>query len=49
MKRLPLFLSFLLFLGVCMSGTYWTMQFIKPQNRQVAPLKSAEQIGRAHV
>ncbi|HEX7644201.1 MAG TPA: type II secretion system protein N [Burkholderiaceae bacterium] len=42
MKRLPLFLSFLLFLGVCMSGTYWTMQFIKPQNRQVAPLKSAE-------
>ena len=42
MKRLPLFLSFLLFLGVCMSGTFWTMQFIKPQNRQVAPIKAAE-------
>jgi general secretion pathway protein C len=42
MKRLPIFLSFLLFLGLCMSGTYWTMQFIKPQNRQVAPPKAAE-------
>ena len=42
MKRLPILLSFLLFLGVCMSGTYWTMQFIKPQARQVAPPKVQE-------
>lgn len=42
MKRLPLFLCFLLFLGVCMSGTFWTMQFIKPQVRPVAPLKASE-------
>ena len=40
MKRLPLFLSFLLFLGVCMSGTFWTMQFIKPQARPVAAVKA---------
>lgn len=42
MKRLPILLSFVLFLGVCMSGTYWAMQFIKPQVRQVAPVKQAE-------
>ncbi len=42
MKRLPILLSFMLFLGVCMSGTYWTMQFIKPKARQVAPPKAPE-------
>ena len=39
MKRLPILLSFVLFLGVCMSGTYWALQFIKPQPRPVAPIK----------
>jgi len=42
MKRLPILLSFMLFLGVCMSGTYWTMQFVKPKARQVAPPKGEE-------
>jgi len=36
MKRWPIFFSFLLFLGLCMSATYWVMQFIKPEARIVA-------------
>ncbi|HEY8023972.1 MAG TPA: type II secretion system protein N [Burkholderiaceae bacterium] len=36
MKRWPILFSFLLFLALCMSGTYWVMQFIKPEVRSVA-------------
>ncbi len=32
MKRWPILLSFLLFLGLSVSVTYWVMQFIKPKS-----------------
>lgn len=35
-KRLPLLLSFVLFLALCASAAYWGMQLFKPQNRVVA-------------
>jgi general secretion pathway protein C len=40
MKRWPIIMSFLLFLGLCMSATYWVMQFIKPEARVVAMPKA---------
>lgn len=36
MKRLPLFVSILLFAALCMSATYWAMQWLKPPQRPVA-------------
>jgi len=36
MKRLPLVVAFVLFVGVCMSVAYWGMQFFKPPARPVA-------------
>jgi general secretion pathway protein C len=42
MKRAPILLSFLLFVALCASGTYWTMQWLKPVARPVvAPKQSA--------
>lgn len=36
MKRLPLVVSFLLFIGLCASLAYWAMQLFKPPVRPVA-------------
>lgn len=36
MKRWPILLSFLLFVGLCASITFWAMQFMKPVPRPVA-------------
>jgi general secretion pathway protein C len=36
MKRLPLFVSFILFIALCVSAAYWTIQFLKPPVRAVA-------------
>lgn len=36
-KRLPLFLSFILFIALCVSVTFWGMQFFKPSTRVDAP------------
>jgi general secretion pathway protein C len=36
MKRWPVLLSFLLFVGLCASVTFWAMQFMKPASRPVA-------------
>ncbi len=35
MKRAPLITSFILFIALCASATYWAMQFIKPAQRAV--------------
>ena len=39
MKRGPMLLSFLLFVGLCASGTYWAMQWFKPVARAVVAPK----------
>ncbi len=36
MKRMPLITSFVLFLALCVSAAYWTMQLFKPPMRSVA-------------
>ena len=36
MKRWPLLVSFVLFIALCVSATYWGMQFYKPPARAVA-------------
>lgn len=36
MKRWPLLTSFVLFIALCVSATYWGMQFYKPPARPVA-------------
>lgn len=36
MKRWPLLTSFILFIALCVSATYWGMQFYKPPARPVA-------------
>jgi general secretion pathway protein C len=36
MKRWPVLLSFVLFVGLCASVTFWAMQFMKPAPRPVA-------------
>jgi general secretion pathway protein C len=36
MKRWPILVSFVLFVGLCASATFWAMQFFKPTVRQVA-------------
>ncbi|GAA4022256.1 type II secretion system protein N [Actimicrobium antarcticum] len=38
MKRLPMIVSFVLFIALCASATYWTLQFMKPQQRPMAPI-----------
>lgn len=41
-KRLPLIVSFVLFIVLCGSGTYWYMQlFKKPPERPLAPLQAS--------
>lgn len=39
MKRWPTLVSFVLFIGLCASGTFWTMQLFTPAFRPVAALK----------
>ncbi len=39
MKRWPILLSFILFVGLCVSGTFWAMQLFKPAVRPVAAPK----------
>jgi general secretion pathway protein C len=41
MKRWPIFVSFVLFVGLCASATFWAMQLFKPATRPVAIPKSA--------
>jgi len=36
MKRWPLITSFVLFIALCISAAYWTMQLLKPPVRSVA-------------
>ncbi len=36
MKRMPLIASFFLFMALCASVTYWTLQFMKPPQRPMA-------------
>jgi general secretion pathway protein C len=36
MKRLPVFVSFMLFIVLCISGTYWATRLFKPPVRPVA-------------
>jgi general secretion pathway protein C len=36
MKRWPILVSFVLFVGLCVSGTFWAMQLFKPAVRPVA-------------
>jgi general secretion pathway protein C len=38
MKRLPIVVSFVMFVALCASGTYWAMQLFKTPTRQVATL-----------
>jgi general secretion pathway protein C len=43
MKRWPILVSFILFVGLCASATFWAMQVIKPASRPVAfPKPSAK-------
>jgi general secretion pathway protein C len=35
MKRWPILISFVLFVGLCASGTFWALQFFKPAARPV--------------
>lgn len=42
MKRLPILVSFTLFVVLCASATYWSMQWFKPNARPVAaPMQQA--------
>jgi general secretion pathway protein C len=43
MKRTPLITSFILFIVLCASTAYWTMQFIKPTQRTVTAPPQAVQ------
>jgi general secretion pathway protein C len=36
MKRMPLITSFILFIALCVSAAYWSMQLFKPPARAVA-------------
>lgn len=36
MKRLPLLISFILFIALCASLTYWALQWLKPPLRPIA-------------
>lgn len=39
--RLPLIVSVLLFIALCASATYWTLQLMTPPQRPVAPVSQA--------
>jgi general secretion pathway protein C len=41
MKRLPLLVSFILFIALCVSLAYWALQLFKPPLRPIAPTPSA--------
>ncbi len=43
MKRIPLITSFILFIALCASVAYWSMQFLKPPQRAVAAPPQAVQ------
>ncbi|MBI3230862.1 MAG: hypothetical protein HYZ45_12010 [Burkholderiales bacterium] len=42
-KRLPLLISFILFLALCASGAYWGIQLFKPKQRDVTVTLPAPQ------
>jgi general secretion pathway protein C len=44
MKRWPILTNFVLFVGLCASLTFWTMQFLKPVARPVAAPKQQTDI-----
>ena len=41
MKRLPLFISFTLFIALSVSLAYWALQLFKPPLRPIAPMPAA--------
>lgn len=43
MKRVPLVASFFLFMALCASGTYWTLQFMKPPQRPMVAVAQPNQ------
>ncbi|MBI5429356.1 MAG: hypothetical protein HY938_02735 [Nitrosomonadales bacterium] len=43
MKRLPLITTFALFIALCISAAYWTMQLFKPPVRAIAAPPQASQ------
>ncbi|MGZ5818659.1 MAG: type II secretion system protein N [Burkholderiaceae bacterium] len=46
MKRLPVFVSFVLFIALCVSGTYWATRLFKRTER---PVSAPQQIARVEV
>jgi general secretion pathway protein C len=42
MKRLPLLCSFILFILLCTSVTYWLLQWLAPATRTLQPVASTE-------
>jgi general secretion pathway protein C len=43
MKRVPLIVSFFLFMALCASATYWALQFMKPPPRPMAGVVQSTQ------
>ncbi|EGF33922.1 hypothetical protein IMCC9480_3848 [Oxalobacteraceae bacterium IMCC9480] len=43
MKRIPLVASFFLFMALCASATYWTLQFMKPPQRPMVAVAQPNQ------
>ncbi|MEB0134205.1 hypothetical protein QN362_02555 [Actimicrobium sp. CCC2.4] len=43
MKRMPLVASFFLFMALCASATYWTLQFMKPPQRPMVAVAQTNQ------
>ncbi len=43
MKRMPLIVSFFLFMTLCASATYWALQFMKPPQRPMAGVVQSTQ------
>jgi len=41
MKRMPLITSFILFIALCVSAAYWTMQLFNPPQRAVAAVQQS--------
>jgi general secretion pathway protein C len=44
MKRWPILVSFILFVGLCASATFWAMQLFKPAVRPVAMPKQSSKV-----
>ena len=44
MKRLPVFVSFVMFIALCISGTYWVTKLFKAPARPVAAPPPAPQV-----